>query len=134
MSGKLKKIMNSQMIRIPRIVKLLKRWHKWRNVCASPLHSPLCIENDVVDSTRRRNDLINARRVDFFMFKVDRIISELKENQKLAVYVVYGQKTLKGLADASAQLGISRRALINRLCRADQAISEALDEGYVNGK
>ncbi len=122
------------MIRIPRIVKLLKRWHKWKNVCASPLHSPLCIENDVVDSTRRRNDLINARRVDFFMFKVDRIISELKENQKMAVYVVYGQKTLKGLADASAQLDVSRITLIRRLCKADRAIEEALNELSARGE
>lgn len=87
-----------------------------------------------MDSTRRRNDLINARRVDFFMFGVDRIISELKENQKLAVYVVYGQKTLKGLADASAQLGISRITLIRRLCKADRAIEEALNELAARGE
>ena len=62
------------------------------------------------------------------MFKVDRIISELKEKQKLAVYVVYGQKTLKGLADASAQLGISRITLIRRLCKADRALEEGLNE------
>lgn len=121
------------MSRIPRVVKLLKRWHKWRNICTSQLHSPLCIENDVVDSTRRCDDLINAARVDFFMFKVDRIINGLKKNQKLVVYAVYGQKTLQGLVNASSELGISRRALINRLCNADQAISEALDELYGNG-
>lgn len=122
------------MSRIPRIVKLLKRWHKWRNVCASLLHSPLCIENDVVDSTRSCNDLINAVRVDFFMFKVDRIISGLKENQKLVVYAVYGQKTLKGLVAASSELGISRITLIRHLSDADRAIEDALEDAISQGE
>mgnify|MGYP003215868134 CR=1 FL=1 len=128
------KRMKSQMSRIPRIIKLLRRWHKWRNFSVASLHSPLCIENDVVDTSRARNDLINAHRVDFLMFKVDRIINRLEESQKKAVYVVYGQKTLTGLVVASTQLGISRRALINHLCDADRSICEALEEIFNKGE
>lgn len=119
---------NNMSCRILWVSRLLVRWFRWRNRIRNRTVCALNLENDVVDSTRKQNDLVNASGVDFLMLRLDRAIDRLEPSLKEAVYAVYGQKERNSLVKAASLLGISRRALANRLCKADRAINEALDD------
>lgn len=117
-----------RMARIPYVKRLLFCWWKWRNLSRNTLPPQLDLKNDHVDASRSRNDLINAGACDFEMFRLDRIINKLEPSLKEAVYAFYGHRSLRGVIHAADELGICKRTMIRRLCRADQAIAEALDE------
>ena len=116
------------MARIPRIKHILIKWMNWRNRNRCRMHCLLALGNDVVNSSREPQDLINAAGVDFYMMKVDKIISRLPDEERAAVFTVYGGKFRLGMARAAIRLSIHRDTLFNRLCMADRAIAEALDE------
>lgn len=116
------------MARIPRIKHILIKWMNWRNRNRIRMHCLLALGNDVVSSSRTPQDLINAAGVDFYMMRVDKIISRLPDEERMAVFAVYGGKVRVGMARAAIGLSVHRDTLFNRLCVADRDIAEALDE------
>lgn len=116
------------MTRVRWISRLLVGWFHWRNRIRTKTHCTLCLENEVVDQTRYRNDLINANGVDFRMFRLERIIDRLEPDLQEAVYAVYGGNERVSLHKAAATLCISRISLVRRLCAADRKIAEKLSE------
>lgn len=119
---------NNMSCRIWWVSRLLVRWFRWRNKVRTRMVCAINLENDVVDSTRKQNDLVNASGVDFLMLRLDRAIDRLDPSLKEAVYAVYGQKERNSLVKAASLLGISRQALKSRLCKADRAINEVMDD------
>lgn len=116
------------MTRVRWISRLLVGWFHWRNRIRTKTHCTLCLENEVVDRTRCRNDLINANGVDFHMFRLERIINRLEPDLQEAIYAVYGGNERVSLHQAAVELCISRRSLVRRLCAADRKIAEKLEE------
>lgn len=119
---------SERMARIPYVKRLLFCWWKWRNLSRNKLPPQLDMNNDRVDSSRKSSDLINAASCDFTMIRLDRIISELHPTLKEAVFALYGHAGMRGIIHAADELGITKRSLIRRLCRADQAIAIELDK------
>lgn len=121
---------NNMSCRIWWVSRLLVRWFRWRNQIRNRMPCALNLENDVVDSTRKQNDLINASGVDFQMIQLDRVIDRLDPSLKEAVYAVYGQNERNSLVKAASILNISRSSLKRRLMDADRAIEDGLrDKG-----
>lgn len=116
------------MTRIPYVKRLLFCWWKWRNLSRNKLLPQLDMNNDRVDSSRKSSDLINAASCDFAMFRLDRIIKELNPTLRAAVFALYGHAGMRGVIHAADELGITKRSMIRRLCRADQAIAIELDK------
>lgn len=119
---------DEKLARIPRIKHILIKWMNWRNRNRIRMHCLLALGNDVVSSSRTPQDLINAAGVDFYMMRVDKIISRLPDEERTAVFAVYGGKVRTGMARAAIRLSVHRDTLFNRLCMADRDIAEALDE------
>jgi len=119
---------DNKLARIPRIKHVLIKWMNWRNRNRIRMHCLLALGNDVVSSSRTPQDLINAAGVDFYMMRVDKIISRLPDEERMAVFAVYGGKVRVGMARAAIRLSVHRNTLFNRLCLADRDIAEALDE------
>lgn len=119
---------DEKLARIPRIKHILIKWMNWRNRNRIRMHCLLALGNDVVSSSRMPQDLINAAGVDFYMMRVDKIISRLPDEERSAVFAVYGGKVRIGMARAAIRLSVHRDTLFNRLCMADRDIAEALDE------
>lgn len=119
---------SERMARIPYVKRLLFCWWKWRNLSRNKLPPQLDMNNDRVDSSRKSSDLINAASCDFTMIRLDRIISELHPTLKEAVFALYGHVGMRGVIHAADELGITKRSMIRRLCRADQAIAIELDK------
>lgn len=119
---------DNKLARIPRIKHILIKWMNWRNRNRIRMHCLLALGNDVVSSSRTPQDLINAAGVDFYMMRVDKIISRLPDEERMAVFAVYGGKVRVGMARAAIRLSVHRNTLFNRLCLADRDIAEALDE------
>lgn len=119
---------DEKLARIPRIKHILIKWMNWRNRNRIRMHCLLALDNDVVSSSRAPQDLINAAGVDFYMMRVDKIISRLPDEERTAVFAVYGGKVRTGMARAAIRLSVHRDTLFNRLCMADRDIAEALDE------
>lgn len=119
---------SERMTRIPYVKRLLFCWWKWRNLSRNKLPPQLDMNNDRVDSSRKSSDLINAASCDFAMFRLDRIIKELNPTLRAAVFALYGHAGMRGVIHAADELGITKRSMIRRLCRADQAIAIELDK------
>lgn len=119
---------SAKMSRIWWVSRLLKRWFRWRNSPRTRIACTLSLENDVVDSSRQSNDLINAAKVDFQMLRLDKLIDQLEGSLKEAVYAVYGQDEMYSLTRAARLLDIGRTSLFRRLCEADKII----EEGFKN--
>lgn len=79
---------DNKLARIPRIKHVLIKWMNWRNRNRIRMHCLLALGNDVVNSSRTPQDLINAAGVDFYMMRVDKIISRLPDEEKSAVFAV----------------------------------------------
>lgn len=119
---------SERMARIPYVKRLLFCWWKWRNLSRNKLPPQLDMNNDRVDSSRKSSDLINAASCDFTMIRLDRIIKELNPTLRAAVFALYGHVGMRGVIHAADELGITKRSMIRRLCRADQAIAVELDK------
>lgn len=119
---------DEKLARIPRIRHLLIRWMFWRNRNRVRMHCLLDMENDVVDTTRQSQDLINAAGIDFRMLRLNRIIQNLRPGLRDAIIAVYGGRAVKGTQRAADSLRINRSSLQRRLFEADRLIAEALDE------
>lgn len=117
----------AKMSRIWWVSRLLKRWFRWRNSPRTRIACTLSLENDVVDSSRRQNDLVNARGVDFQMFRLEKAIFQLDAPLRDAVLCVYGQEEWIGYHAAARILGIHCRTLHRYLCDADRQIEEKLE-------
>lgn len=116
----------AKMSRIWWVSRLLKKWYRWRNSPRTRIACTLSLDNDVVDSSRKQNDLINAFGVDFQMLRLDKLIDQLETSLKEAVYAVYGQDEIYSLTKAARFLNIGRTSLFRRLCEADKIIEEGL--------
>lgn len=92
------------------------------------MHCLLDMENDVVDTTRQSQDLINAAGIDFRMLRLNRIIQNLRPGLRDTIIAVYGGRAVKGTQRAADSLRINRSSLQRRLFEADRLIAEALDE------
>ena len=73
---------DEKLARIPRIKHILIKWMNWRNRNRIKMHCLLALGNDVVNSSRTPQDLINAAGVDFYMMRVDKIISRLPDEER----------------------------------------------------